>query len=81
MRKQVQVELNDLFNLQQPIREIILNHIRTEKRTTQSIAAKKCKCSVYGARQNLDRLVSEGLVKDLGLHSVNSRKMRVYEIA
>lgn len=79
MRKQVQVEVNDLFNLQPSLRETILAQLKKDGRTTQSITAKKCKCSLYGARSNLERLVSDGLAKDLGVHTVNSRNCKVYE--
>lgn len=80
MRKQIEVQIPDLFNLQPSIRETILEHIKKEKRTTQSITSKKCKCSIEGARRVLLRLVDEGLVRDLGLFMVNSRKSRVFEV-
>ena len=80
MRKQVQVELNDLFNLQPTLKEVILQQIKKDKRTSPYIIAKICKCSESSAKRNLELLVSDGLVKDLGYFRIKNGKMRVYEI-
>ena len=81
MKKQIEITLPDLFHLQQTLRETILAQIKKDKRTTQTITAQKCKCSLYAAKTNLEKLTESGLVKDLGFHMVNSRKTKVYEIA
>ena len=80
MRKQVQVELNDLFHLQPTLKEIILQQIKKDKRTSSYLIAKICKCSESSARRNLEALVSDGLVKDLGYFRIKNGKTRVYEV-
>lgn len=81
MRKQVEIQINDLFHLKPTLKQTILEQIRKDKRTTSTITSKKCKCSLYAAKTNLERLVDEGMIKDLGVHMINNRINRVFEIA
>ena len=80
MRKQVQVEINDLFDLQPSLKERIYNQIKTDKRTTISITAKKCKCSIYAAKANLEKLTTDGMINNLGTHLIKNRNCIVYEV-
>ena len=80
MKKQITVELNDLFHLQPTLRETILERIKKDKRTSPYLIAKICKCSESSAKRNLESLVSDGLVKDLGYFRIKNGKTRVYEI-
>lgn len=70
----------DLFNLQPTLKESIYEIIKKDKRTTQSIIVQKLKCSHFGARSNLEHLIDEGKIKDIGTHFISGKRMRVYEI-
>ena len=80
MKKQIEITLPDLFNLQKPVREQILEIIRKEKRVTTTITAQKCKCTTRAALDNLKILVNDGLVKDLGAFRIKGKTTKVYEI-
>lgn len=70
----------DLFNLQKSPYEQIKDILSTEKRTTQSICAKKTKVATSTARNNLNKLVADGVARDLGNFVINGKQTRVYEI-
>ena len=80
MKKQVKVEIPDLFALQIPIIDQVYEHIKKQKRTTATITANICKCSMYSARTNLERLLADNKIKDLGMFTVRGKSCRVFEI-
>ena len=80
LKKQITVELNDLFHLQPTLKEVILAQIKKDKRTSPHLIAKLCKCSESSAKRNLELLVSDGLVKGLGYFRIKNGKTRVYEV-
>lgn len=80
MRKEIQIEIPDLFNLQPTLKDSIYELLKKDKRITVDIIIKKLKCSHWGARSNLAKLISEGKIKGLGIFRISNRAQRVYEI-
>ncbi|MFM7796310.1 MAG: hypothetical protein ACKO7N_06040 [Candidatus Nitrosotenuis sp.] len=80
MRKRIEIQIPDLFALEIPIIDQVYEHIKKQKRTTATLASKICNCSMYSARTNLERLLADNKIKDLGMFTVRGKSCRVFEI-
>jgi ribosomal protein S25 len=79
MKKTIEIQIPDLFQIQDPIKDQVLKLIKKQKRTTQSIVSQKLNCSMFAARSNLMALAREKIIKDIGIHVVKGRHVRIYE--
>lgn len=81
MIKHLEVDLTDLFNLQPTLKGRILEQLKKDKRTTITIMQKKLKATEPTTRRIVLELLDEGKIRDLGIHNIDGKSSRVFEIA